>query len=227
MFGMLPVMPRGYHQLTTAYNSTAKYPIRPVDNNTYSIPQGVMSHMHENLFLGMLPKRLIFWCIDKDACNGEYSKNPFNAKNKAINFLAVYFDGRQVPAKLLLPNFDTGSYIRSYANLLSATGKQAQDEGNELLRDEFGKGYTFFGFELIPDGCDGGCFHFTRTANLRIEMHFATALEQTVNVISTVNLRQCSRSTKVATSPTTNDGDRSDITTSGTGPADVSLQNGR
>ena len=78
---------------------TAKYPIRPVDRKVYSIPQGAMSP-NENLFLGTLPQRLILWCIDNDAYNGEYSKNPFNAKNNAINFLAVYVDGCQVPAKL-------------------------------------------------------------------------------------------------------------------------------
>ena len=121
-----------------------------MDGKVYSIPQGAMSHTHENLFLGTLPKRLILWCIDNDAYNGEYSKNPFNAKNNAINFLAIYVDGRQVPAKPLQPNFETGSYIRSYVNLFSATGKQAQDEGNELSRDEFGKGYTFFWFDLTP-----------------------------------------------------------------------------
>ena len=31
---------------------TAKYPLRPVDCNVYSIPQGAMSHTHDNLFLG-------------------------------------------------------------------------------------------------------------------------------------------------------------------------------
>ena len=162
---------------------TAKYPIRLVDCNVYSIPQGAMSRTHDNLFLGTLPKRLILWCIDNDAYNGEYSKNPFNAKNNAINFMAIYVDGRQVPAKPLQPTLETGSYIRSYVNLFSATGKQTQDEGNELSRDDFDKGYTFLGFDLTPDGCDGSCFHLTRKGNLRIEMHFAAALEQTVNVI--------------------------------------------
>ena len=104
---------------------TAKYPLRPVDCKVYSIPQGAMSHTHENLFLGTLPKRLILWCIDNDAYNGNYAKNPRNAKNNAINVLAVYVDGRQVPAKPLQPNFENGSYIRSYVNLFSATGKQA------------------------------------------------------------------------------------------------------
>ena len=132
---------------------TAKYPIRPVDCKVYSIPQGAMSHTHENLFLGTLPKRLILWCIDNDAYNGEFSKKKtFNVENNAINFLAVYVDGRQVPAKPLQPNFETRSYIRSYVNLFSATSKQSQDEGNGLSRDDFGQGYTFFGFDLTPDG---------------------------------------------------------------------------
>ena len=110
-----------------------------------------MSHTHENLFLGTLPKRIILCCINNDAYNGNYAKNPFNLKNNAINFLAAYVDGRQVPAKPLQPNFENGSYIRSYVNLFSATGKYAKDEGNEFTRDDFGNGYTFFGFDLTPD----------------------------------------------------------------------------
>ena len=162
---------------------TAKYPIRPVDCKVYSIPQGAMSHTHENLFLETLPERIILWCIDNDSYKGEYYKNPFNAKNNATNFLAVYVDGCQVPAKPLQPNFETDSYIRSYVNLFSSTGKQAQDEGNDSSRDDFGQGYTFFGFDLTPDGCDGGCFHLTRKGNIRIEMHFASPLEHTVNAV--------------------------------------------
>ena len=79
--------------------------------------------------------------------------------------------------------FATGSYLRSYVNLFSAIGKQAQDEGNELPRDDFGNGYTFFRFDLKLDGCDGGCFHLVRKGNLRIEIHFAAAPAQTVNVV--------------------------------------------
>ena len=162
---------------------TAKYPLRPVDCKVYSIAQGAMSHTHENLFLGTLPKRIILWCVDNDAFNGTFEKNPFHAKNNAIKFLAIYVDGRQVPAKPLQPNFETGQYIRSYVNLFSATGKHAQDEGNELTRDDFGNGYTFFRFDLTPDACDGGCLHLVQKGNLRIEIHFAEALAHTVNVI--------------------------------------------
>ena len=88
-----------------------------------------------------------------------------------------------MPAKPLQPNFETGQYVRSYVNLFSATGKQAQDEGNELTRDDFGNGYTFFGFDLTPDACDGSCFHLVQKGNLRTEIHFAAPPAQTVNVV--------------------------------------------
>ena len=55
-------------------NGTAKYPLRPVDCKVYTIPQGATSHTYENLFLGTLPKRLIVWCVDNNAYNGDYSK---------------------------------------------------------------------------------------------------------------------------------------------------------
>ena len=68
-------------------------------------------------------------------------------------------------------------------NLFSATGKHAQDKRNELTRDDFGNGYTLFAFDLAPDGCDGACFHLVQKGYLRIEIHFAAALAQTVYVI--------------------------------------------
>ena len=54
-------------------NGTAKYPLRHVDCKVYTIPQCAMSHTYENL-LGTLPKRLISWCVDNNAYNGDYSK---------------------------------------------------------------------------------------------------------------------------------------------------------
>ena len=54
-------------------NGTAKYPLRPVECKVYTIQQGAMSHTYENLFLGTLPKRLILWCVDNNAYNGDYS----------------------------------------------------------------------------------------------------------------------------------------------------------
>ena len=79
-------------------------------------------------------------------------------------------------SKPLLPNFETGQYVGSHVNLFSATRKHARDEGNELTRNDFGN-------DLTPDACDRGCFHLVQKGNLRIDIHFAAALAQSVSVV--------------------------------------------
>ena len=58
-------------------------------------------------------------------------------------------------------------------------------------------------------------------------MHFATALEQTVNVVVYGAFEAVLEIDEGRTQSTTTDEDRSYIMTSGTGPADVSLRSGR
>ena len=164
--------------------STVKYPLRNVSMKVYSIPAGARSHTHENLFLNTLPKRLVLCCIDNDAYNGAYDKNPFHAKNNAIGFHSVYVDGRQIPSKPFQPNFEDNLFVRCYTSLFTSTGKIWQDEGNGLTRDDYRDGYTFFCFDLTPDQCDGSCFNLVQKGNLRIEFHFRAALPTTVNVVA-------------------------------------------
>ena len=61
----------------------AKYPIRRVVCKTYTIPAGNLDGNHEKLFTGQLPTRLVIGCVDNDAFNGIYTKNPYKFKNFA------------------------------------------------------------------------------------------------------------------------------------------------
>ena len=137
--------------------STVKYPMRSVECKVYSIPAGTRSHTYENLFLGTLPKRLVLCCIDNDAYNGAYDKNPFHAKNKNV-------DGRQIPSKPFQPNFADDLFVRSYMSLFS-TGKMWQDEGNglttrlHLLR--FRPDPRPVRWSLLPSGTKGQPAHRT------------------------------------------------------------------
>ena len=108
---------------------TAKYPLRRIDCKVFSIPQGTMSHTHENVYIGVLPNRVVLCFINNDAYNGSYNKNPFNAKHNDTNVLALYVDGRQVPSKPLQPNFAEVPYVRSYLDLFVSTGKTIRKRG--------------------------------------------------------------------------------------------------
>ena len=162
---------------------TAKYPIRRVETKVFSVPKGNLTGNQENLFLGQLPKRLVVGMVENAAFNGSFQKNAYNFRHYDLNFLALYADGQQIPAKPLQPNFDRNKAVRSYLSLFSGTGMLYQDEGNNIDRDEYMQGFTLFAFDLTPDLNDGGHFNLVKQGNLRLELHFAKPLPDTICVI--------------------------------------------
>ena len=55
----------------------AKYPLTRVEVKVFHLPSGQKSFIHDNLFLGQLPKRLVLGIVDNRAFNGDLSLNPF------------------------------------------------------------------------------------------------------------------------------------------------------
>ena len=71
----------------------AKYTIKRVVCKTYTIPAGNLDGNHEKLFTGQLPSRLVIGCVDNDAFNGNYVKNPFNFKHFSLSEISLHLDG--------------------------------------------------------------------------------------------------------------------------------------
>ena len=162
----------------------AKYPLRRIECKTFSISAGSKSVNQENLFLGQLPTKLVIGLVDNDAFNGSYTKNPFNFKHHNLNYISVMIDGQQQPIKPLQPDFSNNLYVQSYSTLFSGTEKQFKDEDNGISRDDCGRGYTLFAFDLTPDLSEDDHFNLVKQGSLRIELHFATELVNTVHVIA-------------------------------------------
>ena len=121
--------------------------------------------------------------VDNKAFGGHKNHNPFNFSHFKVDFLALYVDGVQIPSKPLKPDFDNDLYIRSYSSLFLGTGQMGRDDGNDISRYEYAHGYTLFAFDLTPDRDDGSHFHLIRQGNLRLEMHFAEPLPETINTV--------------------------------------------
>ena len=163
--------------------TTAKYPVKRVETKVFSIPKNNMSANQENLFLGQLPNRVIIGLVENTAFSGVVNQTPFNFQHYDIDFLALYVDGMQIPSKPLQPDFATENHMRSYASLFNGTGLMSRNQGNDISRDEYGKGYTLFAFDLTPDLSDAGHFQLVKHGNLRLELHFKNQLPKTVNAI--------------------------------------------
>ena len=52
-----------------------------------------------------------------------------------------------------------------------------------MTRSDYSQGYTLFAFDLTPDHCPEEHFELIKQGNLRVELHFAQPLANTVNLI--------------------------------------------
>ena len=135
------------------------------------------------MYLGPLPKTLIFGMVDNDAFSRAYNKNPFNFKHYDTEFIALYVDGTQYPAKPFQPNFQSGNVVREYYSLILASRKQLKDQGLAINRQEYVQGYTLFAFNLSPDDDCGQHLSLIKSGNMRLELRFRNPLPRTVNLI--------------------------------------------
>lgn len=162
----------------------AKYPVRRVICKSFTIPRGNLDFSQENLFTGQIPTRLVLCCVDNTAFNGSYKENPFNFKHFNLSQLKIYIDGQQHQVRPLELNFDQQKYILAYQSLFSGTGKQYKDEGNLIQRDEFPGGFAIYCFDLTPDMAEGDHFNLIKEGSVRVDMKFADALPNTINVVT-------------------------------------------
>ncbi|KAK4877634.1 hypothetical protein RN001_010140 [Aquatica leii] len=150
---------------TKALESTsAKYPITKADVKVLTIPSGIQRKSLDNVFLGQLPKRCIIGFVSNKAFNGDY----------------------QIPSKPLQPDFTkSGLYVRAYHTLYSGTGIHFLNEGNDISREDYPKGYCLMAFDLTPDLSANANTHWNLVKNgsLRIEVGFEDALSETINCL--------------------------------------------
>ena len=162
----------------------AIYPIQRTEMINFTIGQGVQSHIQENLFHNRRPKMLVMAMLPNADFNGNLRRNPFRFPHSSLNFLGLYIDGKPVPHIPITPDFPNHNYADVYRNLYRAVEMLNQDGDIDITKNDFGNGYTLFGYVLSPDGKPAGNVgQPLLSGNIRIEMKFANALAAPINVI--------------------------------------------
>lgn len=166
----------------------AKYPFERSDIKTFNIMAGSFSFHAEDLYQGAVPSRLILGLVKSSAYNGSYGLNPYNFIHANCNSIGVYLDDESLPAQPLKPNFDQMNYITAYHTLFTALNKDGRDEGNDIARGEYDRGYTLFVFEILPtlSTMTGEMqqFPLIRRGNLKVNLSFQQALDENVTLIA-------------------------------------------
>jgi hypothetical protein len=165
----------------------ALYPYTRVDCKAYSVPTGARSINLDNVFQMSRPSRLVFGLVSANAFNGDYKKTPFKFQHYNISDVAVIVNGESVPGRPLETNFAADAkgrnYISGYLALFEGTGRGGSDFGNDLTPTDFADGYTLFVYNLDPEFKRGKYLNLVKRANVRLEIKFAKALTETVNIV--------------------------------------------
>ena len=133
------------------HKSNMNYPIRRVTMKHLSIPANHLSVLHDNIYLGAVPERIVVGLVSDSSLNGGYQENPFNFQHFGLNYLALYVNGELIPSKPYQPNFAEHRYIREYNSLVEGMGLLYTDQTLPISREEYEGGYTLYVFDLTPD----------------------------------------------------------------------------
>lgn len=162
----------------------AHYFINHTDILTFTIPKGQKSYNKDRLFPDIAPKMMIVTMVDNEAYNGDLKKNPFHFQHFNLNKIALYREGRSIPAQPLSPDFDKKLYMRSYVHNMRAFNYYNTDETNGLTPAEWANGFTFYAFDLTADkDVSTHCLQGNLARNLRLELSFSKDLADTINVL--------------------------------------------
>ena len=160
-----------------------RFPMRRVTMKHMSIPANTTSVLHDNIYTGLIPERIVLALVPDAAMSGSYTTNPYDFAPNGVNYIALYVNGELVPTRPYQPDFTNKHYIRDYLSLFEGTGTLFTDKTVPISRDEFATGYALWVFDLTPDKACGGSISPPQNGSVRLEIKFSTGNTATVNVI--------------------------------------------
>lgn len=166
--------------------SPAKYFITRNETRTFDIGANINVAAIENIFTGMLPRRVIVGFVKDIAFSGSLSHDPFKFEHFNINFLALYIDGTMIPSIPYTPNFSENIYMREYVNLYRYLN---QDEGHpqmNISHSDFKESKALFAFDLTSDGSIGaenGTLSLIKRGIIRMQVKFSKSLDTPIKAI--------------------------------------------
>ncbi|XP_053211513.1 uncharacterized protein F54H12.2-like [Panonychus citri] len=128
-------------------NSNANYFIIRNEVKSFSLSKGLSSATMENIFTGILPRRLIIEFVEESAYSGDIKMDPYKFKNLKIKKISLNVDGNTIPSIPHQPDFPDNC-MREYVNLFRVLG---QDEGIpqiDLSYEDYKSKKTLFAFDI-------------------------------------------------------------------------------
>ncbi|XP_053202583.1 uncharacterized protein LOC128387418 [Panonychus citri] len=172
--------------ITGLEKSPAKYFITRNDVKCFSIPSGQSSASFENVYNGVIPRRIIIGLVKDAAQEESIYLDPFQFRHFNANFVSFTVDGVMIPSIPYTPNHKLKLYMREFINLYRCFN---QDEGIPQLNikyEDYPSNFALYAFDLSPDGSIGaetGTLSLIKRGNIRLDIKFAEKLGSSVKVV--------------------------------------------
>ncbi|XP_032223070.1 uncharacterized protein LOC116604601 [Nematostella vectensis] len=170
------------HNKAMKLATLAKYPVSTVVVKTRAVPQGVRLFTFDNLFNGMVPKRLVVGMVRHAAFTGDYTLNPFHFQFLGVEKVALRVDSNETPWKDI--RHVGPEAIDEYHMLHVGVNGTALRKGLNISRHEFFNGYTLLVYDLTKPGNAGsGYIHPQYKGNTSLELTFTADTTQILTVV--------------------------------------------
>lgn len=154
----------------------ARIPYKCVRLRTLGIQTGSFSAVHESLFNGRLPDKVVIGLVSATSFVGKLSQNPFNFKHFNVSRVGVSADVYQTVNNYVTYNFTSNQYIEGLIHFNRVVGNKKQLGVN---RTTFKDGKTLHAFTLSLANSEHSLAPI-KNGSVRIQIDFA---QQTTEAI--------------------------------------------
>ena len=139
----------------TLPQTPAKYPLKRVATYNLHITQSRRSIPENDIFGGIIPRRVIIGCVKAAAFHGDIKKSPFYFEHFNLSEIYIRAGGERYPNIPLSPDYANNNFIRAYMQLMEGLGYAGSDTCNTITPKRFKNGWCIYCFDLSPTQDDG------------------------------------------------------------------------
>ena len=156
-----------------------RIPFTKVSMKRLTIPTGVTNIEFDNVYTGVLPKRVMLGMVQDADLNGQHTTNQFNFQSFNVRYLSMKVNGQDVTRIPYQPNFATGDYIREYYCFLEGLGLDVGTKSIDITPTDWSTSYNLYVFRLMPSGIQS----IPVSGSARLELKFSIATAQNIIAI--------------------------------------------
>lgn len=164
-------------------SSPAKYPMRKIETRNVYLDKGRVDLAH-NIFVNIIPRRLIIGFTPSDAFSGDNKKSPFEFETAKLRTLSVEANGNTYPSSPYYFDFDNSKYLRAFVDLYAGLGLDESDRTISINLERFLNGWCFYVIPMqstLEDYSQN--FEIIRNGTTCIKLHFDEPIKESMEML--------------------------------------------